>query len=98
MTSLLEKDFFHLSGQDNTFRYLPIGKLLIRIHPDDNLFEILARIAAAQIAKCKVVVSIPQNLETKKTKFLEQRQKNVTDSIYTKNRDESSCISGFCMF
>ncbi|SVC51021.1 uncharacterized protein METZ01_LOCUS303875, partial [marine metagenome] len=36
-----EQDFFRLRGQDNLFRYLPIGKVTVRLHPDDELFETL---------------------------------------------------------
>lgn len=71
----IEKDFFHLRGQDNIFRYFPIGSLVIRVHPEDTLFDILARIVAAQIAHCKVMVSIPHDLETQKTRFMEHKKR-----------------------
>lgn len=71
----VEKDFFHLRGQDNIIRYAPIGKVTIRVHPDDSLFEILARVAAAQTAKCKVLVSIPEGLESKTISFLRKRER-----------------------
>ncbi len=53
-----EKDFFRLRGQDNIHRYLPVEKLVIRVHPDDSLFDILARIAAGIISGCDLLVSI----------------------------------------
>jgi RHH-type proline utilization regulon transcriptional repressor/proline dehydrogenase/delta 1-pyrroline-5-carboxylate dehydrogenase len=65
-----EQDFFRLRGQDNIFRYLPIGKVSVRIHADDGLFETLIRIAAARIAGCKVEVSLPADLENSVAKFL----------------------------
>jgi RHH-type proline utilization regulon transcriptional repressor/proline dehydrogenase/delta 1-pyrroline-5-carboxylate dehydrogenase len=65
-----EVDFFHLRGQDNILRYLPIGKMVIRVHPDDSLFEVLARIAAALIAGCETLVSIPAGMDTAVTGFL----------------------------
>lgn len=71
----VEKDFFHLRGQDNIIRYAPIGKVAIRVHPDDSLFEILARVAAAQTAKCKVLVSVPEGLEGKTISFLRKRER-----------------------
>jgi RHH-type proline utilization regulon transcriptional repressor/proline dehydrogenase/delta 1-pyrroline-5-carboxylate dehydrogenase len=71
----VEKDFFHLRGQDNTIRYAPVGKVTIRVHPDDSLFEILARVAAAQTAKCKVLVSVPESLESKIISFLKKRER-----------------------
>jgi hypothetical protein len=48
----VEKDYFHLRGQDNVYRYLPISPLMVRLHPDDSLFDILARVAAARVAGC----------------------------------------------
>jgi RHH-type proline utilization regulon transcriptional repressor/proline dehydrogenase/delta 1-pyrroline-5-carboxylate dehydrogenase len=65
-----ESDFFHLRGQDNILRYLPVGKVVIRIHPDDSLFETLARIAAAKVSGCRLFVSIPTGLSNDVTAFL----------------------------
>jgi len=65
-----EQDFFRLRGQDNIFRYLPIGKVSVRMHADDGLFETLIRIAAARIAGCEVEVSLPADLENSVAKFL----------------------------
>ncbi|MBI4767891.1 MAG: bifunctional proline dehydrogenase/L-glutamate gamma-semialdehyde dehydrogenase [Deltaproteobacteria bacterium] len=56
---LREKDFFHLRGQDNRLRYIPLATVLVRIHPQDTLFEILARIAAAKIAGCSLIITLP---------------------------------------
>ncbi|MFW6239114.1 MAG: proline dehydrogenase family protein [Thermodesulfobacteriota bacterium] len=65
-----EKDYFRLRGQDNIFRYRPVGTVLIRIHSDDTLFETIARIAAAKIAKCNVLVGAPRDLDNRATRFL----------------------------
>jgi len=78
----VEQDFFRLRGQDNLFRYLPIGKVTVRLHQDDELFETLIRIAAARIAKCKVEVSFPPNLENTVTEFLGTTEgKRLCDSV-----------------
>ncbi len=69
----LKEDYFHLRGQDNILRYLPIEKLVVRLHPEDTLFETLARIAAAKIAGCAVTVSVPDALYNPVTRFLEGR-------------------------
>ena len=66
-----EKDYFHLRGQDNIVRYLPIDTVIIRLHADDSLFETLARIAAATISGCKIEISIPTGLENRITAFLQ---------------------------
>jgi RHH-type proline utilization regulon transcriptional repressor/proline dehydrogenase/delta 1-pyrroline-5-carboxylate dehydrogenase len=65
-----EKDYFHLRGQDNHVRYLPIGKVVIRVHPEDNLFDVLARVAAATIAGCETLLSLPRELNNTVTLFL----------------------------
>lgn len=68
-----EKDYFHLRGQDNILRYLPLGTIAVRIHPDDTLFEALARIAAVIVAKSTPVISVPRDLENSVTRFLAGR-------------------------
>jgi RHH-type transcriptional regulator, proline utilization regulon repressor / proline dehydrogenase / delta 1-pyrroline-5-carboxylate dehydrogenase len=68
------KDYFHLRGQDNFIRYLPVGTVVVRVHQNDTLFETLARIAAAQIAGCKLRVSLPKGLKNDVTSFLENRE------------------------
>jgi len=65
-----EKDYFHLRGQDNILRYLPVGTVVVRIHPDDSLFDVLARIAAVRISGCTLQVSLPKGLNNKNTGFL----------------------------
>ena len=64
------KDYFHLRGQDNILRYLPVGTVVVRIHPDDSLFDVLARIAAVMISGCTLQVSLPKGLNNKTTNFL----------------------------
>jgi len=67
------KDYFHLRGQDNIHRYLPIGAIGIRLHAWDSLFDTLARIAAARITGNTAVVSIPEDLHNPMTDFLERK-------------------------
>jgi RHH-type proline utilization regulon transcriptional repressor/proline dehydrogenase/delta 1-pyrroline-5-carboxylate dehydrogenase len=69
-----EKDYFYLRGQDNVVRYLPIGAVVIRMHIDDNLFDVLARIAAAKIAGCETSVSLPTTLNNTVTTFLNSKK------------------------
>ena len=66
-------DYFHLRGQDNILRYLPIGTVMVRLHEDDSLFDVLARIAAVRISGCKLLVSVPPELENAVTAFLGSR-------------------------
>ena len=65
-----ELDFFHLRGQDNILRFLPIKNMVIRLHQDDSLFDLFGRCGAAIIAGCNPTLSIPTGLENKVTRFL----------------------------
>jgi RHH-type proline utilization regulon transcriptional repressor/proline dehydrogenase/delta 1-pyrroline-5-carboxylate dehydrogenase len=65
-----ENDYFHLRGQDNILRYLPVGKVMVRIHSDDSLFDVLARIAAVRISGCDLMISIEPALNHPAIAFL----------------------------
>ncbi len=51
-------DHFNLVGQDNVRRYLPLANVRIRIHAKDSAFEVFTRVCAAQLAECRVTVSV----------------------------------------
>ncbi len=53
-------DHFHLVGQDNLRRYLPVRRLRIRVDPSDSLFEIFARACAAKTVGCRATMSLPR--------------------------------------
>ena len=65
-----EIDYFHLRGQDNILRYLPVGIVVVRLHEKDSLFETLARAAAAQITGCRLMISVPKRLDNAVSQFL----------------------------
>jgi RHH-type proline utilization regulon transcriptional repressor/proline dehydrogenase/delta 1-pyrroline-5-carboxylate dehydrogenase len=65
-----EKDYFNLRGQDNILRYLPVGKVMVRLHEDDSLFDVLGRIAAVKVSGSDLVISIPTGLDNMVTTFL----------------------------
>ena len=77
-----EIDYFHLRGQDNILRYLPVGTVVVRLHEDDSLFETLARIAAVKIAGCQLWVSMPGDINSSAARFLrgKEGQRLVGDS------------------
>ncbi|MEW6265826.1 MAG: bifunctional proline dehydrogenase/L-glutamate gamma-semialdehyde dehydrogenase [Thermodesulfobacteriota bacterium] len=68
------RDWFHLRGQDNLFRYQPRGRVLVRLHPDDGLFEDLAMIAAVLISGNQLTVSRPVELNNAAAGFLAGRE------------------------
>jgi len=69
-----EIDYFHLRGQDNILRYLPVGKVVVRLHTNDSLFETLARIAAVKITGCRLWISVPKDLDNPVTRFLHAKE------------------------
>ncbi len=69
-----EIDYFHLRGQDNILRYLPVGTVVVRLHEDDSLYETLARIAAVKISGCRLRISCPRGLNNQVTHFLHSRE------------------------
>ena len=48
-----------LIGELNTFRYLPIKNIVLRMLPEDNLCDVLMCVAAARIAHTPLVISAP---------------------------------------
>ena len=56
-----EKDYCNVRGEDNHFRYKALNKVVIRVDSSDTIFDVLARILAARVAKVTFLVSINQN-------------------------------------
>jgi len=85
-----EKDHFHLRGQDNIVRYLPIGKVVIRLHEQDSLFDVLGRLAAAKILGRNPVISIPRDYNNRVSEFLKTREGKqiVGKSLTIRQSDE----------
>ena len=59
---LIEHDHFQLVGQDNIRRYLPASPLRIRVHPDDQPYNIAARCSAAVASNCRATISHPSSV------------------------------------
>jgi len=69
-----QKDYFHLRGQDNILRYLPVGTVMVRVIEKDSLFDVLARIAAVRICGCRLIVSVPVGFHSTVTEFLQDKE------------------------
>ncbi len=69
-----ENDYFNIRGQDNILRYLPLGKVVVRLHAADSLFDVLARIAAVLIVGNSLIVSIPHELDNAVVNFLSSKE------------------------
>ncbi|MFM8953151.1 MAG: bifunctional proline dehydrogenase/L-glutamate gamma-semialdehyde dehydrogenase, partial [Planctomycetaceae bacterium] len=52
-----EHDHFRLLGQDNIRRYLRFSVVCVRITPQDEWFDIVARVAAARVTGTRVLAS-----------------------------------------
>ena len=52
------KDYTKIRGEDNEIRYRAVKRVWIRIHFEDDLFDILSRILACRIGFIKFIVSI----------------------------------------
>ncbi len=86
-----EQDHFKLKGQDNILRYLPIGTVVIRIHEDDTLFEILARIAAARISGCRLILSARPGIRSRSLDFILNKEGRLfsdnAEVLYQSHKD-----------
>ena len=67
-----EHDDFRLLGQDNIRRYRPVSALRVRVHPDDDAFDIFARVCAARTVGCRVTISVPPSLEPPMVELLDR--------------------------
>jgi RHH-type proline utilization regulon transcriptional repressor/proline dehydrogenase/delta 1-pyrroline-5-carboxylate dehydrogenase len=65
-----ELDYFHLRGQDNILKYRPVGIIMVRLHENDSVFDVLARIAAVRISGCDLHLSSPLNMDNPVLDFL----------------------------
>jgi RHH-type proline utilization regulon transcriptional repressor/proline dehydrogenase/delta 1-pyrroline-5-carboxylate dehydrogenase len=79
--TLKDHDTFQLIGQDNIRRYLPISQLRIRVTANDQTWDILARIAAALAAGCRVALSYPEGMHDSLLRWLEQHSQSFAGDL-----------------
>jgi len=65
-------DHFRLLGEDNFRRYVPVHHLRVRVHPEDTLFDLFARVCAAKTAGCRITVCSPPELNAPTVDLLEE--------------------------
>ena len=63
-------DPVNLRGQDNVLRHLPVGTVVVRLHPEDGLFDAVARIAAVRATGNCLRVSVPPGMDGPAVRFL----------------------------
>ncbi len=86
-------DYFHLRGQDNHLRYLPKGRVAVRVHDNDSLFDVLARTAACRITGCRPIVSVPPGLSGDVADFFDSHYGRAffRDALITWQTDQELC-------
>jgi RHH-type proline utilization regulon transcriptional repressor/proline dehydrogenase/delta 1-pyrroline-5-carboxylate dehydrogenase len=78
-----------LVGQDNSRRYRPVASLRVRVHPDDDAFEIFARVVAAHTVGCQVTLSTPPELHSSVVALLDDLTESWAASIeFVEETDE----------
>ncbi|MFK5882503.1 MAG: bifunctional proline dehydrogenase/L-glutamate gamma-semialdehyde dehydrogenase [Sulfurospirillum sp.] len=86
----VEKDYFHIRGEDNIFRYIPLNRVGLRVTKDDSVFEILSRILAAHICGVKLLISVGYE-ESSAISFLFENREiilNSNDIIQRESEEE----------
>ncbi len=68
----LAHDHFKLLGQDNVRRYLPVGEVRVRVHPEDTAVDLFTRVCAAHLAGSRVTVSVPPHLDGPALRLLKE--------------------------
>lgn len=77
----LPHDHFKLVGQDNFRRYVPFARVCLRVHPDDSTFDVFTRACAANLAGCRVTVSLPAEAASAAAAMLEELTESWAGAI-----------------
>ncbi|MDR2840216.1 MAG: bifunctional proline dehydrogenase/L-glutamate gamma-semialdehyde dehydrogenase [Paludibacter sp.] len=80
----VERDINNIYGEQNTFRYLPLKRMLFRIQQNDNLNNIKMVIQAAKVCKTPLYISIESN----NPKLAEIKQLAEKDKILLHSQSE----------
>ncbi len=94
----VEKDYFHIRGEDNIFRYLPLNRVGLRVCKDDSLFEILSRVFAAHICGVKLYISIDYEESSAISFMFENKEVLLNSDDIIKRESEEEFIKGFDKF
>lgn len=86
-------DHFRLIGEDNLRCYVPVHHLRVRVHPDDTLFELFARVCAARAAGCRITVCTPPGMESAAVNLLEELTHSWAAAIeFVEETDEQVAV------
>ncbi len=83
-------DYFKLRGQDNIFRYIPLGTVVVRVADGDSLFSILGRVAASLVAGNETILSLPETYGGPEHDFIFDPENHLffDETAIIKQRDE----------
>lgn len=84
-----ERDVNHIYGEENTFRYLPLKNIGLRVQESDNISDVLLILMAARKSNTPVVVSVSD--ADNKLQAIEKAS-NMLSGIRIKKQDESIFI------
>jgi len=84
-----EKDVNHIYGEENTFRYLPLKHVGLRVQENDELCDILLVLTASHMANTPITVSIPEG--DSKLKAIEAVVAEMS-KVHTKVQSEEKFI------
>lgn len=88
----LEHDHFHLVGQDNVRRYLPMTHVRIRMHEEDQAWDIIARASAAVAAGARVTMSHAEGVHQQLVDVMEEITHNwAADIEFVTESDAQVC-------
>jgi RHH-type proline utilization regulon transcriptional repressor/proline dehydrogenase/delta 1-pyrroline-5-carboxylate dehydrogenase len=87
-----EHDHFKLLGQHNIRRYLPVGKLAIRVGERADVFRVIAAMAAAWITGNEVLLSLHPELSTPVESLLEKCAKSFRGRITLVRHTEQELV------
>jgi len=91
-----EHDYFKLRGEDNIFRYIPLGKVALRVSRGDTLFEVISRIIAAKVSGVSLHVSVEASYDSKVVSFLFENKDLLLSSIdVVKRESEDEFVKRF---
>jgi len=92
----VEHDYFKLRGEDNIFRYIPVGGVVLRVVKDDTLFEVMSRIIAAKVSGVSLHVSIEATLDSSVVSFIfENKERLFKPTDRVAREDEKTFVKCF---
>ena len=91
----VEKDYFHIRGEDNIFRYLPLNRVGLRVTKDDNVFEILSRVLAAHVCGVKLLISVGYEESSAISFLFENKEVVLNNNDILQRQSEEEFVRNF---